>query len=107
VKRPKTVTFGATEWDIEFVGDLGDLAGQTLKVQHRILVRDGIEDDPASVRSTLLHEVLHAALHGTGLSTLSGWTDEIEESLVASLEGPLMEFLKRPANARALQWVQS
>lgn len=61
--------------------------GQTFGHERRIEVARSAHDTEEQVRSTLLHECLHAILHVTGQS--EGLSDNQEESLVVALENAL------------------
>lgn len=105
MKRPSSLTFGATTWRVKWSPNLGDLAGQTEKTKDRIAV--GTNQSAKRQKSTLVHEGLHAALEGSAIRAMPGYTEELEEAFVSALEGPVMELLLRPENAAAVEWVRS
>ncbi len=49
-------------------------------------------------RSTLIHEVLHAAYWMSAVRFVDGWTDEIEEAAITAVEGYLLELFTRLEN---------
>lgn len=104
MRRPPTLTFGHTTWQIRWRPNLGDLAGQTEKTKDKISV--GTNQSTKRQKSTLIHEGLHAALEGSAIRAFPGYSEEIEEAFVSALEGPVMELLTRPENEAALRWVR-
>lgn len=105
MNRPMFLVFGASIWRIKWRKNLGDLSGQTEKVKNVINV--STSQSTYRQKSTLVHEALHAALEGTNVSQMAGYTEELEEAFVAALEGPLMELLLRVENNQAMGWVRS
>jgi hypothetical protein len=77
----------------------------------RVLVatkHDGSKISPQQQRVTAVHELLHAAFHGSSISALKDqWNDDIEEAVCLALEGPLLELFTRPENGPARRWLMS
>lgn len=97
-KVKKSVPVMGQKYSIEYydnikTDDKEDVYGDTDKGKKRIRIDLSNNKSQSLVRSTLLHEVLHAILSQSGLDNLL--TDEVEEAIVVAIEHglfPLVEF---------------
>lgn len=76
--------------------------GRTLKLEQRVQVRthsDAWPVHPEQVKHTLLHELLHVAIHESGYDPESHYGPYVEEDVVGVLTTPLKAMLTDPRNA--------
>ena len=105
-KRPTCLVLGphthTIVWPDKRIGKKGLLGRADL-------VFGGIEvtkaQGPTQQGSTLIHEFLHQAFYDTPVHHFAGWNDEVEEAIIATLEGPLLELFVRPENRPIVRWL--
>lgn len=116
-RRPRSVHLGphtyAIKWRKErWTADPADdterqtgefRVGETHLLDNTIAV--ALDSAPTQVAATLIHEILHAALHQTHVRHMAGWDDDVEEAIVTALEPKLLELFTR--NPAAVAWLAS
>jgi len=104
MKKPTSVTHGATTWKIKWPESLGDLNGVTDQNSSVInIATEGLS--PTQQRLTFCHEDFHAGLYGSGIRSHSWWTVEVEEAICLVAESIILELLTRPENKDARKWL--
>lgn len=108
-ERPTQVKVGWHNYSIEWVGkkkwrsiphdgDVGLICGVTMSSEGRIAIRLHHETGLASestLRETLMHEIMHAAFHTSGLThVIDDMGDDREEKVIAPLAGPILAVLR-------------
>lgn len=114
VKRPESIKLGSHTWTIEFDEhelvrtsrlDGTDKHGICLHSEHRIIIED--RRPLTAMQETLVHEILHACVW-TGrilfvIADCKEEDDSVEERVVASLSGILLDALKE--NPEVFAWI--
>ena len=109
MKRPTEVHLGAHKhrinWPAKLIGKKGDrkLMGRAHRMHNVIEV--STHPGFTQQQSTLIHEILHMAFYDTPVHHFAGWNDDVEEAVIATIEGPLLELFQRPENKRARRWL--
>ena len=104
MKKPTSVTHGATTWKIKWTEFLGDLNGVTDQNSSVInIATEGLS--PTQQRLTFCHEDFHAGLYGSGIRAHPWWTVEVEETICLVAESIILELLTRPENKDARKWL--
>jgi hypothetical protein len=65
--------------------------GETQGFERLIKIKDSLKGEV--YEATLMHEIIHAILHTSGISEMLG--EELEEAIVVSLEHGLIQIYKR------------
>lgn len=94
----KTIPIMGQKYNVEYYAsirteDKEEVYGDTDKGKKRIRIDLNNNKKPTDLRSTLLHECLHAILAQSGIDNLL--TDEVEETIVVAIEhglDSLVEF---------------
>lgn len=114
-RRPTKIRVGWATFRVEYLDHTAWCANEDENLQGRcyparqvLQIRTGNEDGPMHpqlIRSCLLHEVLHALFHTTGLSAHHGGVDSEyrEEFIVSLLDGPLLGVLQE--NPALVKWL--
>lgn len=93
---PQTVKIGGFVWSVEEnekVAAEGNVYGSTHHTKQRIFLEPN--ETPQKKEQTLLHEILHAIWHQTGLGKrFIGDQSKIEEEIVHALSMSLYQVLK-------------
>lgn len=100
-ERPVEIKIGLSIWEIlyesdEYLGGDDEHVGLTRPTEHRIYVLGLMPEQ--SVRTTLLHEILHAIAWTYGF--YPGGKD-IEEAVVSLFAAPLLTILQENDKVRA------
>lgn len=101
------VVMGPHRYAVRFVDQLSKKrrVGEACVVTNTIALRN--DQSPSNLRSTMLHEILHHAVYSAAARFADGWTDDLEESFICAVEGPLLELWTREENAPLRAWLQS
>ena len=101
------VVVGPHRFSVHFVDECSKKkrVGEANLVANTISVRN--DQSPSQLRSTVLHEIVHHVLWNTGGRHVDGWSEDIEEAVCCTLEGPLLELFTRPENEPLREWLRS
>ncbi len=86
---PSVLNICGTRWTIEYVEGKRGRYGSTNARKRRIRIWAGQQAD--LMRSTLIHEAIHACLALNGISTMD---KDFEESICQRLEVPLLSLIR-------------
>lgn len=107
-RRPSSVTVGAHRhpifWTDKRISKKG-LLGRAHRVHGGIEVTK--DQSLTQQGSTLIHEILHHAFYDGPTAHFAGWNDEVEEAVIAAVEGKLLELFVRPENRPVVKWLKS
>lgn len=95
MKVPKSVRIAGQRWKISVrpENDDGDAGETNPDTQTISLYTDWHEKHGYSLKATLFHELIHAALHSTGAKHACGG-EEREETIVSAIEQALWPLIE-------------
>ena len=93
---PEQIDIGGIRYSVELKKKLidanGTMFGSIEFPKQVIKLKRG--PGPDHMRDTVLHEVIHGCIDATNISTMAGWTSEVEESVVLALTPHLLATLR-------------
>lgn len=89
---PKSIEIGASVWAVTIDATIDELGTTTPR---RTEIKVNPNQSPASMRDTVLHELLHAVCSESGMSHAMGVSDDDEERMIRILTPMLLQVLRR------------
>lgn len=90
--------------------DPSDPEANKHKLGESLLVAGGINirtqgQGTTQQASTLLHEILHHIFNDSAIDETAGWNPAVEEFVIRTLEGRLLELFVRKENRPVVAWL--
>lgn len=106
MKPPKTVSTGPhtypVTWHKDRISHEG-LLGLANREEGEVEV--SLDQSVTGQKITFIHEFVHMVFWNSAMRHAAGWTEEMEEMVITSIEDGLAELFTRPENLRARAWL--